>query len=170
MVCFIIRSDFSTLKTISADIDVINRLHNNELVSEELSFFLEAMVSASENRKRANPVKNPEWVAQHFVTMYATTFFRSALSLLKNDPYSIHNSYMLASGWKIVTELIKVMESTGLHDSHVREQLRQSEKIRRYYLLTVDLVKRLVQLSQHYLRIIASKTRKFKSGPSPFAF
>jgi hypothetical protein len=62
---------YTRLISVAGYIDDINRIHNPELCAEELSFLLEAYISANEDRKHADPMKNPEWIAQHFATMWA---------------------------------------------------------------------------------------------------
>ena len=76
---------------------------------------------------------------------------------------------MLAAAWKIVYDNFRTMETNGLHDMQVRDQIRSNEKIRRYFLLNFDMAKKLVQLSQHYLRTIASKTRMSRMYKDDYA-
>lgn len=75
--------------------------------------------------------------------------------------HRIHNAYLLASAWKIVSETLHELAQQGLTDKTIKMQLRSNENLRTRYLVLYDLVTVLVNLSQVKFSLLATTTRKF---------
>lgn len=73
---------------------------------------------------------------------------------------SVHNSYMIASAWTILHELLIEMKRLGLQDKMVIKQMRSSAQIRTLYMLTYNMAKNLVIVGQQRLRSIVQNTGK----------
>lgn len=65
---------------------------------------------------------------------------------------------MQASAWAIVHESLLEMKRMGLQDKQVLHQLRSSERMRTLYLLTYDMVKKLLATGQQRLSVIVQNT------------
>lgn len=68
---------------------------------------------------------------------------------------------MQASAWAIVHESLLEMKRLGLQDKQVLFQLKNSERMRTLYLLTYDMVQKLLLTGQQRLRIIVQNTRMY---------
>ena len=76
----------------------------------------------------------------------------------------IHNAYLLASAWKIVSETLYELAEDGLTDQGIKSQLRSHENLRARYLVLYDMVNVLVNLSQAKFSVLATTTRKILSS------
>ncbi|KAF8070672.1 hypothetical protein FPV67DRAFT_1488307 [Lyophyllum atratum] len=81
----------------------------------------------------------------------------------------IHNAYMLASAWKLVSETLAQLAIDGLTDGSVKLQLKNNANFRTRYLVLYDLVNVLVHISQSKFSVLATTTphyaRYFKPAP-----
>ncbi|KAI0027822.1 hypothetical protein K488DRAFT_74250 [Vararia minispora EC-137] len=64
----------------------------------------------------------------------------------------VHNSYMLASCWKIIRNHLEMLEHDGLADANIRDQLVTNDEMRTGYLTVYDIVAELgdVLQNQHF--------------------
>ena len=149
---------------IPAFIDTINNLHSTDLCYDIVSEELKAQSSHRHNSKDPDPLKSPAFVAEQFSILYV---FLDVLIMFRiNDWwYRVHNSYMLASGWTIVYESLKLLEREGLEDKSILNQLKIDNKMRTIYLLAYNLIKKLVTASQQRLRSIVQNTGETKMRP-----
>jgi hypothetical protein len=77
---------------------------------------------------------------------------------------SIHNTYVLASGWSIVLDALRELKAAGLTDSTAKVQLQKNPKLRSRYLVLYDMVGVLANISQAKLSVLATTTRKTVSS------
>ena len=74
---------------------------------------------------------------------------------------SIHNTYMFASGWRLVGDIIRELIDEGLDDALIKSQLKSSPALRSRFLVLYDTVNVLVQAGQANFAILASVSRKY---------
>ncbi|KAL4073921.1 hypothetical protein J3A83DRAFT_4506711 [Scleroderma citrinum] len=72
--------------------------------------------------------------------------------------HRIHNTYMMASGWKIVLDILRGLEKSGLKDATAQAQLRKDEGLRSRYLVLCDIVNVLVDIGQMHFSVLATTT------------
>jgi hypothetical protein len=72
----------------------------------------------------------------------------------------IHNAYLLASSWNIVSEIFMELAQEGLTDKTVKLKLKGDEKFRGRYLALCDMVSVLVNISQAKFSVLATTARK----------
>ncbi|KIM69786.1 hypothetical protein SCLCIDRAFT_1208320 [Scleroderma citrinum Foug A] len=70
----------------------------------------------------------------------------------------IHNAYVIASGWKIVLDILRGLEKSGLKDATAHAQLRKDDGLRSRYLALWDVVNVLVDLGQMQFSVLATTT------------
>lgn len=106
-------------------------------------------------------MRSPAFVAEQFAIWYVV-FLNKDLMYIKQKFYvSVHNGYMLASGWTIVFESLRYMRDMGLTDRMVLDRLKSSSKLRSVYLLAYELLQKLVSVGQQRLRSIVRNTGKY---------
>lgn len=90
-------------------------------------------------------------------------------SLVMLSPISIlsriHNAYLLASAWNIVSETFMELAQEGLTDKNVKTRLKADESFRARYLALYDMVKVLVNISQSKFSVLATTARKIDHSP-----
>ena len=72
----------------------------------------------------------------------------------------IHNTYMLASAWKLVSETLYDLAELGVTDGTIKSQIRNNGVNRARYLVLYDLVNILVSMGQARFSVLAMTTRK----------
>jgi hypothetical protein len=77
---------------------------------------------------------------------------------------SIHNAYVLASGWSIVLDALRELKTAGFSDSTAKTQLQKMPKLRSRYLVLYDMVGVLANISQAKFSLLATTTRKAVSS------
>lgn len=70
----------------------------------------------------------------------------------------IHNTYMVASAWKIVLDSLRALEKSGLNDATAHIQLQKDQGLLSRYLIVCDLVSNLVDLGQKKFSVLATTT------------
>jgi hypothetical protein len=70
----------------------------------------------------------------------------------------IHNTYMVASAWKIVLDSLRALEKFGLSDATAHIQLQKDQGLLSRYLVVCDLVSNLVDLGQKKFSVLATTT------------
>lgn len=75
---------------------------------------------------------------------------------------SIHNTYMFASGWRLVGDIIRDLIDEGLDDTMVKAQLKSSPALRTRFLVLYDTVNVLVQAGQANFAILASASSEYR--------
>lgn len=77
-----------------------------------------------------------------------------------NQPHlRIHNSFLLASAWNIVSRFLDGLAVDGLTDNNVKMKLKTNTDMRDRYLVIYDMVERLVSMSQSRFAVLATSTR-----------
>lgn len=71
----------------------------------------------------------------------------------------IHNAYMVASGWKLVIDILRDLQKSGLNDATAPTQLQSDNNLRSRYLTLCDIVGVLVDLGQAHFSVLAMTTR-----------
>ena len=71
----------------------------------------------------------------------------------------LHNSFMLASAWKIVSETLNGFAVNGVRDENIKSKLKSDSTLRERYLLLGDMVKTLVELGQKRFSVLATTAR-----------
>lgn len=72
---------------------------------------------------------------------------------------SVHNAYMIASGWRIVLDTLRGLAKSGLKDSTALAQLQQNPSLCSRYLALCDILNILVNLAQIHFSVLATTTR-----------
>jgi len=94
----------------------------------------------------------------------------NASSLAKLVGSRIHNSYMLASAWKLVADTLQTLANSGLTDTNIKAKLKSDDSIRRKYMALFDMVSNLVGMSLNHLSVLATTAphyaQFFKARPS----
>ncbi|KAF9227359.1 hypothetical protein BS17DRAFT_775364 [Gyrodon lividus] len=70
----------------------------------------------------------------------------------------VHNAYMVASGWKLVLDILQALEKSGLNDATAHIQLQKDEDLRSRYLVLCDIVSVLVDLGQTHFSVLSTTT------------
>ncbi len=70
---------------------------------------------------------------------------------------------MMASGWRLVGDLIRELIEDGLDDAVIKSQLRAEPSMRSRFLVLYDTVNILVQAGQNNFAVLASATRTYTS-------
>uniref|UniRef100_A0A8H8CPI7 Uncharacterized protein n=1 Tax=Psilocybe cubensis TaxID=181762 RepID=A0A8H8CPI7_PSICU len=70
----------------------------------------------------------------------------------------VHNAYMLASAWKLASDILIQMTSDGLRDSNVKTMLQSNSNMRNQYLALYDIVDELVMMCQDRFAVLATTT------------
>lgn len=65
----------------------------------------------------------------------------------------------MASGWRVVGDLIRELIEDGLDDTVIKSQLRAEPSMRSRFLVLYDTVNILVQAGQNNFAVLASATR-----------
>ncbi|KAG7098800.1 hypothetical protein E1B28_000705 [Marasmius oreades] len=73
----------------------------------------------------------------------------------------IHNSYMIASAWKLVADSLCELEEDGLSNKQVVQQLSNNQELRSRYLALYDVIDTLVKLNQTKFAVLATTTRHY---------
>ena len=85
---------------------------------------------------------------------------RTATGALKKGG-RVHNSYMLASAWRIVGSVLEIIaDELGGHDDTVKDRLKQDVAFRALYLELWDHVGKLVDAAQNKFALLATTARK----------
>ena len=66
---------------------------------------------------------------------------------------------MMASGWRVVGDIIRDLIEDGLDDTVIRAQLRSEPSMRSRFLVLYDCVNVLAQAGQNNFAVLASATR-----------
>lgn len=74
----------------------------------------------------------------------------------------IHNSYMLASAWKIVRDRLELLEQKGIDNSKVRSQLANKPNLRQEYLAVCDVLHALIGGLQARFSVLAATADPFR--------
>ncbi|KAF6743058.1 hypothetical protein DFP72DRAFT_1102787 [Ephemerocybe angulata] len=109
----------------------------------------------------------------------------------QNDPASvaslvgtrIHNTYMIASAWKIINDNLKGVAGEGITDTNVKTKLKADVALRKRYLVLYDMVGKLVDIfhkrvsalaptSPHYSKYFRTRPPNYAgtSGATEFCF
>ncbi|KAH7924249.1 hypothetical protein BV22DRAFT_1035310 [Leucogyrophana mollusca] len=120
----------------NAYLDDITNLQDPEFFFPKIKAEVEARTPYS---GRADSMQNPSYVA-------------SVIAI------RIHNAYMIASGWKLVVDVIRSLQREGLSDRNAHVQLQQDESLRSRYLILCDMVNDLVELEQRKFSVLATTT------------
>ena len=73
----------------------------------------------------------------------------------------IHNTYMLASAWNIVSVTLNGFAMDDLNDSNIKTTLRDDRDFRERYLVLYDMVNILVNMCQDKFSVLATAARAF---------
>ncbi|KAI0645959.1 hypothetical protein C8Q79DRAFT_967138 [Trametes meyenii] len=122
---------------LSAYLDEINALHDPERFADRIIAEVDSHTSAVQRKDLKEPLK----FRAHMVSMCAS---------------HIHNMYMMASGWRVVGDLIRDLVDDGLDDAAVKAQLRTNASMRSRFLILYDTVNVLVQAGQKNFAILAA--------------
>ena len=68
--------------------------------------------------------------------------------------------YMMASGWRVVGDIIRDLIDDGLDDTIIKSQLASEDRLRNQFLVLYDTVNVLVQAGQANFAILASYSSK----------
>ncbi|KDR75158.1 hypothetical protein GALMADRAFT_249095 [Galerina marginata CBS 339.88] len=117
-----------------AYIDDISNLRDPELFRSAIEAELEA---------RTEPEKDPRKNASNVAKLVATR---------------VHNAYMLASAWKLVSNSLDALAIDGLTDKTVKSKLKNNSDMRDRYLVLYDMVNDLVSMSQDRFSVLATTT------------
>ncbi|KAI0665909.1 hypothetical protein C8Q78DRAFT_985573 [Trametes maxima] len=122
---------------LGAYLDEINALHDPERFADRIIAEVNSHTSAIQRKN----LKEPSMFKAHMVSMCAS---------------HIHNMYMMASGWRVVGDLIRDLVDDGLDDAAVKAQIRTNASMRSRFLVLYDTVNVLVQAGQKNFAVLAA--------------
>ncbi|KAG6813367.1 hypothetical protein H0H92_011633 [Tricholoma furcatifolium] len=115
-------------------------------------YLIQAELNARTNKDKTkkDPLKDASFVASIVAT-------------------KIHNTFMLASAWKLVCETLAQLAVHGVTDASIKSQLKNNQGLRARYLVLYDLVNDLINISQSKFSVLATTAphyaRYFKVAP-----
>ncbi|KAG6860761.1 hypothetical protein C0995_007793 [Termitomyces sp. Mi166 len=131
-----------------AFLDDITNLRDPQLFMHLIQAELNARTK--KDKTKSDPLKNASYVASAVATR-------------------IHNAYMLASAWKLVSQTLAQLALDGVTDTSIKSQLNNNASIRTRYMALYELVNELVEISQSKFSVLATTTphyaRYFKVAP-----
>ncbi|KAF9478819.1 hypothetical protein BDN70DRAFT_879530 [Pholiota conissans] len=104
---------------------------------ETFRFLIERELQARADPSRTEVRRNPSYVAKSVATR-------------------IHNSYMLASAWKLVSDKLNEFAVDGLTDRNAKLTLKNNPDMRQRYLVLCDMVDVLVKMNQDRFSVLAT--------------
>jgi hypothetical protein len=102
----------------------------------------------------------------HVATLVATRYVLVSCGHLAMEmttfvlAYRIHNSYMLASAWKMVSDRLNEFAVEGLTDQNAKLQLQSNADMRARYLVLCNMVDVLVKMNQDRSAVLATTARE----------
>ncbi|KAF8502264.1 hypothetical protein F5888DRAFT_1800741 [Russula emetica] len=129
----------------SAHIDSIKWLKDSDLFYDELSKEVRSNLfqSSESTHQDQDPLKDRNTVLNVLGTR-------------------IHNSYMLASAWKIVRDRLELLEQKGIDNSKVRSQLANKPNLRQEYFAVCDVLHALIDALQARFSVLAATADPFR--------
>ncbi|KAF8650432.1 hypothetical protein AX16_005235 [Volvariella volvacea WC 439] len=70
----------------------------------------------------------------------------------------IHNTYMLASAWKIIFDCLAKFARKGVNDQNIKTKLKTDPQFRSRYLALYDMVNVMVDIGQSKVSVLATTT------------
>ncbi|KAJ3558020.1 hypothetical protein NM688_g1154 [Phlebia brevispora] len=121
-----------------ANLDEIQNLQDPELFPAIMELEVDARrPQEAFNKKNPDPTKNPDFVGRTVATR-------------------IHNTYMLASGWRLVGQTMEDIADAIGEDSRIKEKLTKDPYFRNLYLELRDHVDQLVVVEQQQFALLAT--------------
>lgn len=120
---------------------------------------IEAELVARNAPNRETIRKNPSYVAKVVATRYVPVSREHELDY-PSMLLRLHNSYMLASAWKIVAATLRGFAMIGIRDENIKNKLQNDSILREQYLVLYDVVNTLVDLSQRRFSVLATTARR----------
>ncbi|KAK7005784.1 hypothetical protein R3P38DRAFT_3214731 [Favolaschia claudopus] len=99
-----------------------------------------------------------EWSARKPTKDSKTEPVKNATAMARVVATKIHNAYMLASAWKIVSDMLHDLEDEGVTDLNVKTMLKNNEALRNKYLALFHFVATLVSMTQERFSVLATTT------------
>ncbi|PFH53859.1 hypothetical protein AMATHDRAFT_1081 [Amanita thiersii Skay4041] len=121
-------------------LDEITNLKDPELFYDIIQAELEAQ-SPSDLKIQSSP-----WDASHVASIVGT---------------KIHNTYLLASGWKVVLHMLMELASNGLVDDNVKSKLKNDHQFKLRFLTLYDIVGELVSINQNRFSVLTKATAHY---------
>ncbi|KIM23269.1 hypothetical protein M408DRAFT_332459 [Serendipita vermifera MAFF 305830] len=109
-------------------LDLISDLHDPDFFYEDISSLI-----------ASRPKLKPDLLTAPF--------------LAKTISSRVHNVYLLAASWKIVSNVLASLKEGGLSDSNVRNYLKGNSVARDAYLVVLDTIDMLCNLAQQELSV-----------------
>ncbi|KAH9942511.1 uncharacterized protein BXZ73DRAFT_88059 [Epithele typhae] len=125
-------------------LDEINALQDVDFLHDRFK----SIVASHMNPLRVADLKGPNRARDHAVSTISGY---------------IHNTYMMAAGWRLVGDLIRDLIDGGLDDAVIKAQLKAEPALRSQFLVLYDTVYTLVEAGQANFAILASSSRHY--GP-----
>ncbi|KAH9979163.1 hypothetical protein BJV74DRAFT_858646 [Russula compacta] len=127
----------------SAHVDSIKWLKDPDLFYHEVSKEVYSGFSQSSGNAQRDPLNERDTVINALGTR-------------------VHNSYMLASAWKIVRDRLELLEQKGIANGQVRSQLAKKPSLRTEYLVMCDILSALIDALQARFSLLAATAEHFK--------
>ncbi|KAF6763057.1 hypothetical protein DFP72DRAFT_1030216 [Ephemerocybe angulata] len=84
----------------------------------------------------------------------------------------VHNTYMVASAWRIITDNLKRLSREGVTDSNIKSKLKTDDALRQRYLVLYDMVGKLVDIFHKRVSVLATTSpyysKYFKARPADY--
>ncbi|TDL26198.1 hypothetical protein BD410DRAFT_895610 [Rickenella mellea] len=119
-------------------LDDISHLHDIEFCYGVMQEELKANMPPADPND-PDPMNNPTWIAKHFAAR-------------------VHNTYMLASAWKMVLNGLLEVQERCPNDKNIRSRLTLDDYTRDVYLEVYKMMETIVMIGQHRLRLLAQNT------------
>ncbi|KDQ57640.1 hypothetical protein JAAARDRAFT_35330 [Jaapia argillacea MUCL 33604] len=117
----------------------ITSLQDPDFFAEKIKREVQERTRPEPGKKRQDPLLNASKVASIVATR-------------------VHNSYMLASAWKIVRDTLHELDDEGLRQDRVRVDVRRNERLRSLYLVMYDMVNIIVETYHANFRVLVTTT------------
>ncbi|KAJ7593978.1 hypothetical protein C8J56DRAFT_1012387 [Mycena floridula] len=134
------------------------RLKECERIAEsQTCYYLDDITNLQDPDLFASIIEG-ELKARVFVVDKADDQSRNPSFIAKTVANRIHNTYLLASAWRIVADSLIELGESGISDHSVVTQLANDEELRSRYLVVFDMVNKLVDLAQAHFSVLATTT------------
>ncbi|PCH43414.1 hypothetical protein WOLCODRAFT_138330 [Wolfiporia cocos MD-104 SS10] len=124
---------------LASNLDEINNLQDPDLFATKIRAEVLACTPPVSSKNAPDPFKNPSQVASIVAAR-------------------VHNAYMMASAWKLITDTFQDLAEAGVQDNTIRAQLKKDASLRSRFLVLYDIVNIVAQAAQTKFALLATTT------------
>ncbi|RXW24981.1 hypothetical protein EST38_g912 [Candolleomyces aberdarensis] len=97
---------------------------------------------------------------------------RNATNVAKTVGIKVHNTYMVASAYKLIAETLQSLGEGGVTDTNIKLKLKNDTEVRQRFLVLYDMVKELVKIFHTRVSVLATTSPHysgyFKGRPTEY--